>query len=91
MWDSVNRGENKNIFPYQEQADAMFNSSLVYELGILRNYAMPLLLKIDNYQPEYSEAKRLYRLLSYFEPINPKFIPNQSLLREFIGGSVFEY
>lgn len=91
MWDSVNRGENKNIFPYQEQADAMFNSSLVYELGILRNYTMPLLLKIDNYQPEYSEAKRLYRLLSYFEPINPKFIPNQSLLREFIGGSVFEY
>ena len=91
MWDSVNRGEKKNIFPYQEQADAMFNSSLVYELGILRNYAMPLLLKIDNYQPEYSEAKRLYRLLSYFEPINPKYIPNQSLLREFIGGSVFEY
>ena len=72
------------------QCTAMFNSSLVYELGILRNYAMPLLLKIDNYQPEYSEAKRLYRLLSYFEPINPKHIPNQSLLREFIGGSVFE-
>ena len=84
MWDSVNRGENKNIFPYQEQADAMFNSALVYELGVLRNYAMPLLLKIDDHQPEFSEAKRLYRLLSYFEPINPKFIPNQSLIREFI-------
>ena len=91
MWDSVNRGEKKNIFPYQEQADAMFNSSLVYELGVLKNYAMPLLLKIDNHQPEFSEAKRLYRLLSYFEPINPKYIPNQSLIREFIGGSVFEY
>ena len=90
MWDSVNRGEKRNIFPYQEEADAMFNSSLVYELGVLKNYAMPLLLKIDNQQKEYAEAKRLYRLLSYFEPINPKYIPNQSLIREFIGGSVFE-
>ncbi len=90
MWDSVNRGENRNIFPFQEEADAMFNSSLVYELGVLRNYAMPLLRRIGNIHPEYSEAKRLYRLLSYFEPIDPKYIPNHSLIREFIGDSVFE-
>lgn len=90
MWDSVNRGETKNIFPYQEQADSMFNSSLVYELSALRNYAMPLLAEISPSQAEYSEAKRLHRLLSYFEPVNPKHIPNQSLIREFIGGSAFE-
>lgn len=90
MWDSVNRGENRNIFPFQKEADAMFNSSLVYELGVLRNYAMPLLKRIGNIHPEYSEAKRLYRLLSYFEPIDPKYIPNHSLIREFIGDSVFE-
>lgn len=90
MWESVTQGENKNIFPYQETADAMFNTSLVYELGVLRNYAMPLLAKIDRTNPEYSEAKRLHRMLSYFEPIDPKDIPNQSLIREFIGGSIFE-
>lgn len=89
MWESVTRGENRNIFPYQETADAMFNTSLVYELGVLRNYAMPLLAEIDRTHPEYSEAKRLHRLLSYFEPIKPDSIPNQSLIREFIGGSIF--
>lgn len=89
MWDSVTRGESRNIFPYQETADAMFNTSLVYELGVLRNYAMPLLADIDKTHREYSEAKRLHRLLSYFEPIKPDSIPNQSLLREFIGGSIF--
>lgn len=89
MWESVTRGENRNIFPYQETADAMFNTSLVYELGVLRNYAMPLLAEIDKTQPEFSEAKRLHRLLSYFEPISPDSIPNQSLIREFIGGSIF--
>ena len=89
MWDSVTRGENKNIFPYQETTDAMFNSSLVYELGVLRNYAMPLLAEIDRTHYEFSEAKRLHRLLSYFEPIDPDSIPNQSLIREFIGGSIF--
>lgn len=68
----------------------MFNTSLVYELGVLRNYAMPLLLEIDRTHPEYSEAKRLHRMLSYFEPIPPEYIPNQSLIREFIGGSIFE-
>lgn len=89
MWESVTRGESKNIFPYQETADAMFNTSLVYELGVLRNYAMPLLAEIDKTHPEYSEAKRLHRMLSYFEPISPEHIPNQSLIREFIGGSIF--
>lgn len=89
MWESVTRGESKNIFPYQETADAMFNTSLVYELGVLRNYAMPLLAEIDRTHPEYSEAKRLHRMLSYFEPISPEHIPNQSLIREFIGGSIF--
>lgn len=90
MWDSVNRGEEKNIFPYQEEADSMFNSALVYELSALKLYAMPLLAKIGPQQPEYKEAKRLYRLLSYFEDIDIKHIPNQSLIREFIGGSAFE-
>lgn len=90
MWDSVNRGEEKNIFPYQEQADSMFNSSLVYELSVLKDFAMPLLSKISNQEKEYSEAKRLYNLLSYFESIEPNLVPKTSLVREFIGGSVFE-
>ena len=90
MWDSVNRGEEKNIFPYQEQADSMFNSSLIYELAVLKDYAIPLLKEIDNTHKEYSEAKRLYRMLSYFESIPEKYIPMHSLLREFIGESIFE-
>ena len=67
----------------------MFNTSLVYELGVLKDIAMPLLAQIDRTHPEYSEAKRLHRLLSYFESIKSDDIPNQSLLREFIGGSIF--
>ncbi len=90
MWDSVNRGEKKNIFKYQEEADVMFNSSLIYELGVLKDYAVPLLKAIDNTNPEFSEAKRLYKMLRYFKPIPAKLVPNNSLLREFIGGSVFE-
>lgn len=90
MWDSVNRGEEKNIFPYQEEADSMFNSSLIYELAVLKDYAMPLLEKIDKSNPEYSEAKRLYRMLGYFESIPREYVPQNSLLREFIGGSIFE-
>lgn len=90
MWYSVNRGEEKHIFPYQEEADAMFNSSLIYELGVLREYAIPLLKEIDNSHPEYSEAKRLIRLLKFFEPIETTNIPHTSLIREFIGGSIFE-
>ena len=90
MWDSVTKGEEKNIFPYQEEADSMFNSSLIYELGVLKSYAMPLLAEIDNTQPEYSEAKRLYKMLEYFDSIPSKYLPLNSLLREFIGGSIFD-
>ena len=89
MWDSVRRGEEKNIFPYQEEADSMFNSSLIYELAVLKDYAMPLLAEITPKDPEYSEAKRLYRFLTYFKSISPEYIPTHSLLREFIGGSIF--
>lgn len=90
MWPSVNRGEAKNIFAYQEEADVMFNSSLIYELSVLKDYAMPLLEEIGRENPEFSEAKRLYAMLSYFESISPEIVPNNSLLREFIGGSIFE-
>lgn len=90
MWPSVNRGENKNIFAYQEEADVMFNSSLIYELGVLKDYAMPLLKEIKPEEPEYSEAKRIYAMLSYFEGVPSELIPMNSLLREFIGGSIFE-
>ena len=90
MWYSVNRGEKKNIFPYQEEADIMFNSSLVYELGVLKSYAVPLLKQIDKSEPEYAEAKRLLTILSYFKEIKTDKIPNNSLIREFIGGSIFD-
>lgn len=90
MWDSVNRGEEKNIFPFQEEADTMFNSSLIYELAVLKTYAIPLLEEIGPEEPEYAEAKRLIRFLSYFKSIPADNIPSSSLLKEFIGGSVFE-
>lgn len=90
MWYSVNRGEQKNIFPYQEEADCMFNSSIVYELAVLKKYAMPLLEEIPRTSYEYSEARRLITLLKYFSDIDDSLIPNNSLLREFIGGSIFE-
>ena len=90
MWPSVNRGEAKNIFAYQEEADVMFNSSLIYELSVLKDYAMPLLEEIGRENPEFSEAKRIHSMLSYFESISPEIVPNNSLLREFIGGSIFE-
>lgn len=89
MWDSVNRGEEKNIFPYQEEADSMFNSSLIYELAVLKDYALPLLKEIDNTVPEYSEAKKLISLLEYFESVPAEYVPTNSLLREFLGGSIF--
>lgn len=88
MWYSVNRGEERYIYPYQEEANAMFNSSLIYELGVLKDYALPLLKEIDNTQPEYAEATRLIRLLSYFESVPQEAIPKTSLIREFIGGSL---
>lgn len=90
IWYSVNRGEEKYIFPYQEEADSMFNSSLIYELGVLKDYALPLLKEIDNTNPEYAEAKRISTLLSYFESIPEKDIPNTSLIREFIGNGIFD-
>lgn len=90
MWESVKAGELKNIFKFQEEADAMFNSSLVYELGVLKKYAEPLLREIEPESPLYSEAKRLLTMLKYFKDIPDKNIPIKSLLREFIGGSVFE-
>ena len=88
-WDMVNRGEENYIFPFQEDADSMFNTSLIYEISALKKYAMPLLKAIDNTHPEYSEAKSLYELLKYFDDINDEYIPKNSLLREFIGGSIF--
>lgn len=89
MWDSVNRGEEKNIFPYQEQADSMFNSSLIYEIAVLKDYAIPLLKEIDNSCPEYSEAKKLLSMLEYFNSVPAEYVPTNSLIREFIGGSIF--
>ena len=89
MWPSVNKGEAKNIFSYQEEANVMFNSSLIYELSVLKNYALPLLKKITPKDIEYSEAKRLTSMLEYFESIPSELVPNNSLLREFIGGSIF--
>lgn len=90
-WNSVRRGEDKNIFPYQEQADVMFNSALVYEFGILKTYAEPILNDVPMNVPEYSEAKRLLKFLSFFEKMPDHEIPPTSILREFLGGSTFSY
>jgi len=89
LWPSVRRGEERNIFPFQEQADVMFNSSLIYELGVLKTLAVPLLSEIRPEQPQYSESRRLIEFLSYFLSINSDEIPTNSILREFIGGSCF--
>lgn len=89
MWDSVRRGEVKNIFPYQEEADVMFNSALLYELAILKQYAEPLLYGIPRDCPEYTEAKRLLKFLDYFLGVSSELIPQNSIVREFIGGSCF--
>ena len=90
MWDSVRRGEENHIFPYQENADVMFNSALIYELAVLKQYAEPLLFSIEPGEPEYEEAKRLLKFLDYFLPIPGDAIPNNSLIREFIGGGCFD-
>lgn len=90
MWPSVRRGEESNIFPYQEKADIMFNSALIYELAVLKQYAEPLLFSIGPEQEEYEEAKRLLKFLDYFLPIPGDNIPNNSLIREFIGGGCFD-
>ncbi len=89
MWDSVHRGEKKNIFPFQESADAMFNSALIYEMAVLKIYAEPLLYGIPSDCREHTEAKRLLKLLDYFLPMPTENIANTSLIREFIGGSCF--
>ncbi len=89
-WASVTAGEEKNIFPYQEQADVMFNTSLIYEINVLRNYAISLFEQITPEDAEYSEAKRLCKFLKYFEPIDTEYIPKNSLLQEFLGNSIFE-
>ncbi|NLZ80910.1 MAG: nucleoside kinase [Clostridiales bacterium] len=90
MWESVRRGEEKNIFPYQEEADVMFDSALIYELAVLKQYAEPLLFSVEKDAPEYSEAKRLLKFLDYFLGISGDEVPNNSILREFTGGSCFK-
>ena len=89
-WPSVRRGEEQNIFPFQEQADVMFNSALVYELACLKLYAEPLLFGIDQKEPEYVEAKRLLKFLDYFVAVPSEAVPHNSILREFVGGSCFD-
>lgn len=90
-WYSISAGEEKNIFPFQEGADVMFNTSLVYEINALKKYALPLFSQIGKEEKEYAEAKRLTEFLKYFEPIDIEDIPKNSLLREFIGGGIFDY
>ena len=90
-WPSVRAGEEKWIFPYQENADAMFNSALLFELAVLKDYVEPGLRKVPNRCPEYSEAHRLLRFLNYFVSVQDKELPPTSLLREFLGGSSFQY
>jgi uridine kinase len=90
-WPSVRRGEEKWIFPYQENADAMFNSSLLFELGVIKEYGEEVLKHVPRDIPEYGEAIRLRRFLNYFTPISDQVIPHTSLLREFLGGSSFHY
>lgn len=89
MWQSVRRGEDENIFPYQENCDVMFNSVLIYELAILKQYAEPLLFSVREDQPEYETAKYLIKFLGYFLGSSSENVPQNSILREFIGGSCF--
>ena len=90
-WYMVNRGEEKNIFPYQENANVIFNTSLIYELGVLKNIAKPLLEEITPEEPEYAEAKRLLNMLKYFKSIPAEYVPANSLIKEFVGGGNFKY
>lgn len=90
-WPSVRAGEEKWIFPYQENCDRMINSALLYELAVLRGFVLPLLEQVREREPEYEEAWRLRQLVGFFEPIPDKQIPLTSLLREFLGGSSFHY
>lgn len=90
MWASVRRGEERNIFPFQEEADVMFNSALAYELAVLKPHVEPLLFSIGEDEPEYQEAKRLLKFLEYFLPCGAENIPMNSILREFVGGGCFK-
>jgi uridine kinase len=87
-FEAVRRGEKEHIFPYQENADAIFNSALAYELGALKPWVEPLLRQVSFGTSEYIEAKRLLKFLEWFLPMSDEYIPNNSILREFIGGSV---
>jgi uridine kinase len=89
-WPSVRRGEKNHIFPYQSNANVFFNSALVYELSVLKRYAQPLLLQVEPGTPERIEANRLLAFLQWFEPIADDGIPSDSILREFVGGSILE-
>jgi uridine kinase len=89
MWDSVRRGENKNIFPFQNEADAAFNSALDFELAVLKSYAEPLLKTVKPGQKVYNEALRLLSFLENFSPIPDHYVSENSILREFIGNSIF--
>ncbi|MCD6398189.1 MAG: nucleoside kinase, partial [Spirochaetaceae bacterium] len=91
MWPSVRRGEEKNIFKFQDQADSVFNSALDYELAVLKIYATPILRTIKPDNEVYNEAIRLLSFLDNFSSIPPQYVPDQSLLREFIGESAFSY
>ena len=90
MWPSVRRGENENIFPYQEEADVMFNSALIYELAILKQYVEPALFGMDRDCDEYIEAKKILKFLDYFIGVSSEEVPKNSILREFVGGSCFK-
>ena len=89
QWPDVRDGEEKNIFPYQEQADAMFNSALIYELAVLKVQVEALLFRVERSAPEYLEAKRLLKFLDYFVGIGAEMVPTNSILREFVGGGCF--
>ncbi len=90
-WNKVNEGEKKNIFPFQEESNFIFNTSLVYEIGALKPIIMPLLKEITKEDPEYAEAFRIMNMLKYFEEIPKEYVPNNSLLKEFLGGGDFKY
>ena len=89
MWPSVRRGEEQNIFPFQEQADVMFNSALIYELAVLKQFAEPLLFHIQPEDPAFPEAERLLKFLDYFLGVSSESLPSNSVCREFVGGSCF--
>ncbi|MBR3053763.1 MAG: nucleoside kinase, partial [Firmicutes bacterium] len=89
MWPNVRAGEDQNIFPFQDSADAVFNSVLIYELAVIKQFAEPLLFNVRQNEPEYYESKRLLKFLEYFVGVDTSTVPGNSLLREFVGGSCF--